>query len=348
MKVFFAIYLFINFVSAKSAECLSAKILSSYVPRYAKHFEINYYQDFKVIKSDEISFLLINKGQKINCIHPRVIQTPVERIGLSSTTFIPTLSFLKKENKLKGFVGKKYIYSNAFKKSEIVDLPFQVSVENLIGSKIDLFLGYDNSETLKKKIDIFYKFNVPHVINLDSFETSPLARAEWIIFNSIFFNQEVNAIKFFNEIEKNYLSIKNKLRVSHPKVLLGSIQNGKWVYAGGKSDLAVMIKDAGGEIVLDNNFSTTQEMSLEELASKKIVADFWLPHTAWNSKKDFEKDSRYKLFQSKYIYNNNLKMSIEGANDYWEQGMQRPDLVLTDLINLFENKNEKLIWYKKL
>jgi iron complex transport system substrate-binding protein len=35
------------------------------------------------------------------------------------------------------------------------------------------------------------------------------------------------------------------------------------------------------------------------------------------------------------IYNNTLRTTPEGGNDFWESGAVRPDLILEDLIQVF-------------
>ena len=75
----------------------------------------------------------------------------------------------------------------------------------------------------------------------------------------------------------------------------------------------------------------------------------------WASKKELDealkKDKRYMLVSAKNIYNNNLIMNINQSNDYWETGLQRPDLLLLDLSAIFhpeDYKGYKSHWYRKL
>ncbi len=35
------------------------------------------------------------------------------------------------------------------------------------------------------------------------------------------------------------------------------------------------------------------------------------------------------------VYNNNLRLTPEGGNDYWESAVVHPDIVLRDLIKIF-------------
>jgi len=51
------------------------------------------------------------------------------------------------------------------------------------------------------------------------------------------------------------------------------------------------------------------------------------------------------------VYNNNLRMSRGGGNDFWESGTVHPELILHDLISIFhpEIANDSLlVYYQKL
>jgi iron complex transport system substrate-binding protein len=65
----------------------------------------------------------------------------------------------------------------------------------------------------------------------------------------------------------------------------------------------------------------------------------------------YKANNRYALlnvFKQSKIYNNNKRENKYGGNDFWEIGVVRPDLVLKDLISIFNNPNisdEKLYFY---
>ena len=42
-----------------------------------------------------------------------------------------------------------------------------------------------------------------------------------------------------------------------------------------------------------------------------------------------------KSVRDKTVYNNNLRITATGGNDYWESAVVRPDVVLRDLIHIF-------------
>ena len=110
--------------------------------------------------------------------------------------------------------------------------------------------------------------------------------------------------------------------------------------AGGHSNLATLIRDAGGEFLWkDNQSRESFVVSLEQVVMRSVKADFWINcGTVSTISELISADSRFAAFpqvQKKAIFNNNLKMSSSGGNDYWEQGVVRPDLILADLVKIF-------------
>ena len=338
-------------------ECLKDAVIKTYNPKYAKHFKIYEYKDFKRLAVDNYQFI-ITKSSDLSCSDvDSIIRLPISRVGLTSTTYLPSLNFLKKQETLKAFQGKKYIVSNSFNKKQIQELSFKLNSEKLVSLNLDLIMAYEANLNSKKDFELFRKLHLPVVINKDFEETSPLARAEWIVFNANFFGLEDSAIKYFSKIEENYLNLKaqNNKASKRPNILVGNIQNGYWVTCGGKSDLAQMIEDAGANLAFKTDKSETQQISLENFIMKKSQYDFWIPQNDWKNHLDLEngvkKDSRYKFIQAKKVFNNTLVLNKDNFNDYWEEGMQRPDLVLSDLSAIFhpENfKNYKMRWYISL
>ena len=57
-----------------------------------------------------------------------------------------------------------------------------------------------------------------------------------------------------------------------------------------------------------------------------------------------------KAVREKTVYNNNLRLTPTGGNDYWESAVVRPDVVLRDLIHIFhpELVTDSLYYYRHL
>ncbi len=349
--------LFISFSAlAKASLCLHAQPEKIFIPTYARNFKINYYKNYKAILVDGEAYILSAGFVKCDDKVQAFIKTPVTHVAFMSTTYLPALEILHKEKSLIAFQGKEYIVSKAFQKSALKDLSFKLNPEDLLNLNADLIMGHSSNLSDSKQKTVLKRLSLPVVINKDFEETSPLARAEWLIFISAFYNEEEKAVSVFNEIEKNYLALKKRNEVStKAKVVVGSIENGFWVTCGGKSDLAQMIRDAGGDLAYSSSDHETQSLSLEHIVKNKQEFDVWLTHNSWTSEKNrmdaLEKDPRYQFIKAKRIYNNNLIRKENGATDFWETAVQRPDWLLKDLSLLFhpeQYKGETLKWYRKI
>lgn len=357
MRVAQFLFLFFITCSLEARECDLKSPLKTYKPKYATHFSIDYFKNFKIVHVDSERYLL-SLSKNLECeMSLQPILIPVKKVAMMSTTYLPALELIKEEKSLIAFQGKQYIVSKAFDKNGLKEISFKYNPESLLALNADLVMGYDSNLTSPKQKDVLAALKIPVVINRDFEEKTPLARAEWLIFISSFYDKEDVGLKYFNLIKDNYqtLKIKNAKYNKKPKVLVGEIQNGYWVTCGGSSDLAQMIADAGGELVLSKPGPETQKISLEEFSQLKRPFDIWLPHNMWKTHDDLlaaiKSDKRYTMATAKKVYNNNLVMNSYQSNDYWEMAMQRPDLLLKDLTMLFHpeaDKNYKLQWYRPL
>ena len=339
---------------AYSLECESEKVVGQYLPLYAKLFSVKYYKNFKIVESGTDKFIIGDKD-KIKCkTELFIISDKSERFVATSTTHLPFLKNFGLEKTLVGFPGVRYIYNPDLKKQSIKDIHFQLNPEELKSLNADIVMAYAANLISEKRIKDLRKLGIPIVLNRDFEEKHPLARAEWMVFSSLFFSKDKEARELFLSIAGQYNNIKTVVMRDmgiRPKVLVGEIQNGKWATCGGESDLAILITDAGGDLLYKNASAETQFISLEKFFSLKPNADIWLAQNTWTSALSKNKDSRYLKVQSKALYNNNNLINKDGFNDYWETGVARPDLLLQDLYAIFypqKNPNHKLIWYKKL
>lgn len=355
MKLFYLFFFLLRqlsleaFASSK-ANCTDQKLIKTFKPTYAKGFEIQYYADFKIIKN------LFSKSAVIQSKHPLKCQTDlyqikneINRIVLTSTTYLPLLVELHQEKKLVGFQGKKYISGQQFDLSKVTDLDYELSKEALVGAKSDLVIAYDLN--LKNPTQEYHQLKIPLVLNDDYKEDHPMARLEWIVYNAAFFNEEDRFIKIFNEKKKRYLDLKNQTKKKSPVVLIGDIQGGAWATPGSLTNLGILFKDAGATLALDIPSNKTQFLNLEYVINLKQKPEYWFTNNFWNSKSDIIKQKEnhiYSRFLKTTVINNNKKQNDQGYNEFWQSGQYYPDQILQDLINILQNNSQELIWYKEL
>ena len=95
--------------------------------------------------------------------------------------------------------------------------------------------------------------------------------------------------------------------------------------------------------------------STEAVINDAIDANYWLNcgnvlDLSGIAAKGENFDS-FQSFQQNRIYNNYKKSNEFGANDYWESGVVRADLILADLVKIMHPKlmeEHELVYYFKL
>ncbi len=353
MRFYFLLLISIASLNLWAADCESQKVIKTYTPRYAQYFKIHYYDQFKIVESGKkpiVDRFMVADGP-LNCTSSLFKFTAnTKRFIATSTTHVSFLSVLNMENRLVGFQGINYLYNSKFQGQKIQDIHYQMNAEELLSLSPDLVMAYSANLAGQKRINELRKLKIPVVFNYDFEEVHPLARAEWMIFSAVFFNQDSIMQKYFTKIESSYNDLKKQaLAFKKKNVLVGDIQNGKWTTCGGESDLAILIRDAGGNLLLKSTSRETQTISLEKVLKITEKADVWLTQNTWENLVPLSKDSRYKKFTSVPAYNNTRLLNKSGFNDYWERGVSRPDLLLADISEVIhKNGSHSLTWYKEL
>lgn len=343
--------------------------------KYANGFSVIYNNMYKkiIVKNpwqgaNEISleYYLVDRNKVIpeNIKDKNIIRTPVRRIVCLSTTQVAMIEFMNEENSITGIAGSDYIVSTVIRKlittGKIKDIGYDnnLNYELLIGLRPDLVMiygvGSEASQIALKLKDL----KIPSVLNAEYLEENILAKTEWIKFIASFYNKEKIAEEKFLKIEKEYSDLKNQvtnLKVK-PKVITGLPWKGTWWIPGGKSHMAQLISDAGGDFLWkENNSKESFPQSIELVFEKANAADVWINSGAANNKNEIlqvdERIGRLEIFKKGYIYNNSARLNKFGGNDFWESGVMNPQIILKDLICIFHPElfpGYEFKYYKKL
>ena len=109
-----------------------------------------------------------------------------------------------------------------------------------------------------------------------------------------------------------------------------------------------LVRDAGGEVMGSRaGTAASRVVSLEEAYKLSQSADIWLNPGPCRSREDLMAfHHSFRMFgpveKGLPIYNNTLRVTPEGGNDFWESGSVRPDLILKDLIAIFSEPEDSL------
>jgi iron complex transport system substrate-binding protein len=347
--------------------------------RYAKCFTLEYKNGYKLITvktpwkeaKEGFSYVLVPRGAPAPSLAEGqiLVRTPVRRVAITSTTYVPYFTMLGLEDKLVGVAKGELIMTPSLAKrytegkiAEIGNrsdgMGHDLNMELVLGLQPDLIMLYGTGNSVFDSHEQLRAVNLPFAIDAEYMETTPLGVAEWIKFAAAFFDKDAEAERIFNEIASRYEALAAQVRQvsTRPTVFSGGDYHGVWYGPGGKSYRARILADAGADYLWkDNTSQGSIPFSMEAVMLAAKHADFWIDVGTSRSLSQLAGgDERYRTlqaFQEKRVYNNDALINAAGGNDFWESGMVHPDQMLADLISIFHPEllpGYKRIWYRQL
>jgi len=269
-----------------------------------------------------------------------------------SSSHVAALSQIGTDSVISAVSGMKYISSPELRRraasqdDPVYDIGYEayLDYERIFQIDPDLIVTYTVSGAEPPYISKLHSMGMNVMILHDHLEDHPLARAEYIRLFGALTGRMPTADSIFNQVCEKYISLIQNVP-SRRKVLLNIPYADAWYIPGGESYMSRLVNDAGGEVL--GSISGTSESSVitvEKAYLLSLEADVWLnPGTCVT--RDQLKSAHHMfprfgpVVSELPIYNNTLRSTPEGGNDFWESGAMRPDLILEDLINIF-NGNE--------
>ncbi len=226
--------------------------------------------------------------------------------------------------------------------------------ETILELKPDLLVTYTVSGAEPPYIAKLRNLGIPVMILHDHLENHPLARAEYVRLFGALTHRLHQADSLFDEVCRNYetLAADVAATLAPPrKVLINAPYADAWYVPGEDSYMSRLISDAGGYVLgSESGTSVSRVISLEKAYELSLQADLWLDPGNFKTRSQLRE--AHQLFQ-KFgplanglpIYNNTLRTTPEGGNDFWESGAMRPDLVLQDLVAIMNDDSSHSMNY---
>jgi len=351
----------------------SAKTGSAEI-KYAKGFNIDYYDNYKLVSiysgigahADTAQYVLLAKGSKApeGYKKAQLIEIPVQSLVAMSSMHIALADFAGAANAITGLGSLQYVSSETVRKNIAAGKVKEVGIDGtmndevLISMKPGLVMVMGSPDAKFSKYETLTGAGVPVMLNSEWLETTPLGRAEWVKLMAALMDKEEFVNTKFGTLEKEYnrLAEIGKKAVNKPSLICGMPYKGTWYVPDGDSYMVQFLKDAGTTYKwADVHEKGSLPLNFETVAPVALKADFWLNVGTVDSKNDIKAiDSRYtefKPFKDSHIFNFNKKVNDIGSNDYWESGAVNPQIVLGDLIKIFHPEllpDYQLVYYKKL
>lgn len=326
---------------------------SIYIPSYAKGFSIAYYDDLKLVHIADPwdstavgNYVLVGDKQTSDRYRKSgipFVEFPVNSWGAFSSTQVVFAEKIGELESLKCVAEPHYI-SNVFVQKRLregyirnVGLASAADVEVLLASTPQfVFVSpfRDNRYGSLKEAGLLL------INDCGYLETSPLGRAEWMVFFGVFFDKEDVAASLFSDIASSYNGIRQKVKnsASSPSVLTGTLFNDVWYIPAGDSYMATFFKDAGTKYAYSDRRGTgSLALDFESVFNDFRQSDYWLitvNHDGRFTKEDFlQMDERYGDFKA--FQNNMVVFSNTSYSMFFERGIIEPDVVLKDLVACF-------------
>ena len=332
-----------------------------YTPEYATGFKILQVSNpWQGAKNVTMSYFISRNGE----LPPTGFTGPTipagaQHIVCMSSSYIAMLDALGQVDRIVAVSGINYIanpYILAHKDS-IKDMGPEINYELLLGLKPDVVLLYGIGDAQTAVTDKLKELAIPYMYVGEYLEESPLGKAEWLVALSELTDSRDKGIDVFREIPKRYQTLKD-LTASveqRPTVMFNTPWNDSWVMPSTQSYMAQLVTDAGADYIYKENTSNSSApIGLETAYGLIQKADYWInvgtASTLDELKNMNPKFADAKSVRNKTVYNNNLRITATGGNDYWESAVVRPDVVLRDLIHIFhpELVSDSTYYYRHL
>ena len=365
-----SLLLLVSCVSNKKTS-LEAFNQDIYTPEYASGFKIlgadnvqstliQVFNPWQGAKDVEMSYFISRNGEQAPAgFTGPTIPAGAKQIVCMSSSYIAMLDALGQTDRIVAVSGIDYV-SNPYiiaHKDSIKDMGPEMNYELLLGLKPDVVLLYGIGDAQTAVTDKLKELSIPYMYVGEYLEESPLGKAEWMVALSELTDSREKGIEIFSEIPKRYQTLKD-LTASveqRPTVMFNTPWNDSWIMPSTKSYMAQLVNDAGADYIYKENTSNSSApIGLETAYGLIQKADYWInvgmASTLDELKAVNPKFTDAKSVREKTAYNNNLRLTATGGNDYWESAVVRPDIVLRDLIHIFhpELVSDSLYYYRHL
>ena len=360
MKLYKYSFLFIVFLLLFSCKSESKKNVLETKPitsiKYSQGFEIEELNGFKklIIKSpypkseQTFEYFLVDKNTDVSKFEEtdNLIQIPIQKIVVTSTTHIPMLELLNVENTLIGFPNTQYVSSEKTKglidakKIQELGMDASLNTEILIDLNPDIVVAFAMNSGNKSLVAI-ERAGIPVIYNGDWLEETPLGRAEWIKFFGGLYGKEKKADSIFKNIEQQYNQAKEiaSKATEIPTVLSGAMFKDVWNLPAGKSFVAQFLNDANTDYLWkESKGKGSLQLNFENVLDKAQNAELWIAPGYFATKEDMLNASghyrQFDAFNNDAVYTFANRKGKTGGVIYYELAPTRPDLVLKDIIKI--------------
>ena len=337
----------LNLVMGSTAD--SAAMIA---PQYAKGFNVKYADNITLLEindpenkeAEQFHFALVDKSYKGEIPNGYTrLNIPI-RSAICMTS-LQLSNFLKLDipEMVVGITSTRHLHNQKMNQQLKEGKTHKIGIEGNFDNEVIIAINPDVifiSPFKRGGYDAIRNVEIPMIPHLGYKELTPLGQAEWIKVIGLLTGNASLANSTFEAIESRYNNLKSIVDTvkRRPTVFSGEMRGGNWYAVGGRSFLAQLFRDAGGDYFLkENEESGGVTLDYETVYTNAAHADYWRIVNSFEGEYSYnvlkEQDERYTDFDAwkkhGVIYCNMKEVP------FYERMPVEPEVVLADFIHVF-------------
>lgn len=312
--------------------------------RYADGVTLLDIHDPENIEAESFHFALVQRGANPDLPQGYTrIETPVNSVICMTSLQLSNFIKLGLLDKVVGITSTRHLFNKDMKARLKEGKTHKIGIEGNFDNEVIISLDPDLifiSPFKRGGYEAIKNVDIPLIPHLGYKEPTPLGQAEWIKVIGLLTGNVEKANREYALIKERYNALKSKVdTVSvRPVVFSGEMRGGNWYAVGGKSFLAQIFKDAGGDYFLrDNQESGGVTLDYETVYSNAAHADYWRIVNSFDGEFGYdalkELNSRYADFDA-WKHHGVIYCNMKQV-PFYENMPVEPDEVLADFISVF-------------
>lgn len=330
----------------------TADSVAMIAPQYAKGFNVKYADNITLLEindpenkeAEQFHFALVDKSFKGEIPNGYTrLNIPIK--SAICMTSLQLSNFLKLDipELVVGITSTRHLHNQKMNQQLKEGKTHKIGIEGNFDNEVIIAINPDVifiSPFKRGGYDAIRNVEIPMIPHLGYKELTPLGQAEWIKVIGLLTGNASLANSTFEAIESRYNNLKSIVDTvkRRPTVFSGEMRGGNWYAVGGRSFLAQLFRDAGGDYFLkENEESGGVTLDYETVYTNAAHADYWRIVNSFEGEYSYnvlkEQDERYTDFDAwkkhGVIYCNMKEVP------FYERMPVEPEVVLADFIHVF-------------
>ena len=321
-------------------------------PQYAKGFNVKYADNITLLEindpenkeAEQFHFALVDKSYKGEIPNGYTrLNIPIRSAICMTSLQLSNFLKLDIQEMVVGITSTRHLHNQKMNQQLKEGKTHKIGIEGNFDNEVIIAINPDVifiSPFKRGGYDAIRNVEIPMIPHLGYKELTPLGQAEWIKVIGLLTGNASLANSTFEAIESRYNNLKSIVDTvkRRPTVFSGEMRGGNWYAVGGRSFLAQLFRDAGGDYFLkENEESGGVTLDYETVYTNAAHADYWRIVNSFEGEYSYnvlkEQDERYTDFDAwkkhGVIYCNMKEVP------FYERMPVEPEVVLADFIHVF-------------